>query len=95
MLRLDSDPANNLGQGEATMTNGGGIQTSASGRWRDYSMTTIDPADNVSFWHTNEYYATTGIIWSTKVGKVQFPAQTPTPRPSATPRPRPTPPPRP
>ena len=57
------------------MTNGGGIQTSASGRWGDYSMTTIDPADNVSFWHTDQYYATTGIIWSTKVGKVQFPAQ--------------------
>jgi hypothetical protein len=36
--RLDSDPANNLGQGEAIMTNSGGIQTSA-----------IDPADNVSF----------------------------------------------
>ena len=50
-------------------------------RWGDYSMTTIDPADNVSFWHTNESYATTGIIWSTKVGKFQFPAQTPTPPP--------------
>ena len=39
--------------------------------------------------HTNEYYATTGIIWSTKVGKVQFPAQTPMPRPRPTPPPRP------
>jgi hypothetical protein len=64
----------NLGQGEAIMRNGGGSQTSASGRWGDYRMTTIDLADNVSFWHTNEYYATTGIIWSTKVGKFQFPA---------------------
>src|SRR5438093_1114423 len=68
------DPPNDLGQGEATMFDGTGSQTSASGRWGDYSMTTIDPADNISFWHTNEYYVTTGISWSTRIGKFQFPA---------------------
>src|SRR4029077_8510317 len=40
--RFASDPPNNLGQGEAVMTNGTGSQTSASGRWGDYSMTTLD-----------------------------------------------------
>ena len=99
--RFASDPPNNLGQGEAVMTNGTGSQTSASGRWGDYSMTTIDPADNVSFWHTNEYYQTTGSSWNTRVGKFQFPAGSPTPTPTVpprttpAPRPRPTPPPRP
>ena len=91
--RLATDPPNNLGQGEAVMTAGGGSQTSASGRWGDYSMTTLD-TDGTSFWHTNEYYATTGISWNTRVGKFQFPVTVP-PRPSPTPRPRPTPPPRP
>ena len=91
--RFASDPPNILGQGEATMFSGTGSQTSASGRWGDYTMTTIDPADNVSFWHTNEYYETTGSSWNTRVGKFQFlPVVV---RSSPTPRPRPTPPPRP
>jgi hypothetical protein len=87
--RFASDPPNDLGQGEATMFDGTGSQTSASGRWGDYTMTTIDPADNVSFWHTNEYYATTGISWSTRIGKFNFPRIAPTPRPRPTPPPRP------
>src|SRR5947207_1819767 len=71
--RLASDPLNNLGQGEAVMTAGGGHQTHSSGRWGDYSMLTIDPADNVTFWHTNEYYAVTSSAnWFTRVGKFQF-----------------------
>jgi len=98
--RLATDPLNNLGQGEAIMTNGSGAQLTTLSRWGDYTMTTIDPADGISFWHTNEYYpATTDHSWFTRAGKFQFPAAsptpTPTPRPSPTPRPRPTPPPRP
>jgi len=73
--RLAGDPLNNLGQGEAIMTVGGGHQTHSSGRWGDYSMTTIDPVDNLTFWHTNEYYpATSSASWFTRVGKFQFPA---------------------
>ena len=87
--RLASDPPNNLGQGEAVLISGSGYQTSASGRWGDYSMTTLD-TDGTSFWHTNEYYATTGSSWNTEVGKFRFPVV----RVPPTPRPRPTPPPR-
>jgi hypothetical protein len=92
--RFATDPLNNLGQGEAIMTNGGGSQTDQDRRWGDYTMTTIDPADDVSFWHTNEYYLTTSVNdWSTRVGKFRFPSRpTPTPRPRPTPAPRPTPP---
>src|SRR5205814_3819966 len=71
--RLAADPLNNLGQGEAIMTVGGGHQTHSSGRWGDYSMTTIDPVDNLTFWHTNEYYpVTSSANWFTRIGKFQF-----------------------
>jgi len=83
--RLAADPLNNLGQGEAIMTAGGGHQTHSSGRWGDYSMTTIDPVDNLTFWHTNEYYpVTSSANWFTRVGKFQFPAASPTPTPTPT-----------
>jgi hypothetical protein len=90
--RLTSDPLNNLGQGEAVMTAGGGHQTHSSGRWGDYSMLTIDPADNLSFWHTNEYYpVTSSASWFTRIGKFRFPAASPTPTPTPTPTATPTP----
>jgi hypothetical protein len=72
--RLAIDALNNLPQGEAIMTVGGGAQTDPSGRWGDYSMTTVDPADNKTFWHVNEYYATTSIqSWATRIGRFNFP----------------------
>lgn len=72
--RLVGDAPNTLAQGEAILQAGGGHQTSASGRWGDYSATSIDPADNCSFWHTNEYYsATSGSAWNTRIGKFKFP----------------------
>jgi len=90
--RLASDPLNSLGQGEAVMTAGGGHQTHSSGRWGDYSMLTIDPADNLSFWHTNEYYpVTSSASWFTRIGKFRFPAASPTPTPTPNPTPTPTP----
>src|SRR5205823_6464263 len=73
--RLAADPLNNLGQGEAIMTAGGGHQTHSSGRWGDYSYTSIDPVDNLTFWHTNEYYsATSSSSWNTRIGKFKFPS---------------------
>ncbi len=74
------------------MTAGGGHQTHSSGRWGDYSMLTIDPADNLSFWHTNEYYpVTSSASWFTRIGKFRFPAASPTPTPTPTPTATPTP----
>ena len=89
--RLATDAPNNLGQGEAVMTNGGGDQTSTT-RWGDYTMTTIDPSDGLSFWHTNEYYPRPSPnTWDTRVGKFQFPAVAPRPTPTVEPRPTPAP----
>src|SRR5437762_2049773 len=87
--RFAGDPPDLLAQGEAVMTNGTGSQTSVSGRWGDYSMTTLD-TDGTTFWHTNEYYITTSSLWSTRIGKFKFPQPriVPTPRPRPTPMPR-------
>jgi hypothetical protein len=100
--RLANDPLNDLGQGEATMFTGNGSQTDSFGRWGDYSMTTVDPSDGMTFFHANEYYdTTTSFSYSTRIGKFNFlggggtPTPTPTVRPTPTPRPRPTPHPRP
>jgi hypothetical protein len=88
--RLATDPLNDFAQGEGIIINGGGAQTSASQRWGDYTMTTVDPSDGISFWHTNEYYqATTDHSWFTRVGKFRLPRIAPTPRPRPTPAPRP------
>jgi hypothetical protein len=109
--RLETDPPNNLAQGEAIMFDGVGSQF--ADRWGDYSMTTIDPTDGMTFWHANEYY---NAGWKTRIGKFDFvggpsptptatatatatatptATTTPTPRPTPTPRSSPTPRPRP
>ncbi len=86
--RLVSDPPNDLGQGEAVMTNGSGYQSGGAGRWGDYTRTEIDPVDGMTFWHINEYYPTTGAVsWHTRIGKFNF---VPGPTPTATPSPTPT-----
>src|SRR6266567_3487538 len=72
--RLAGDPANTLGQGEATLVTGAGVQTSSRNRWGDYSDMTIDPLDDCTFWYTQEYYLTTGSVnWKTRIGSFKFP----------------------
>ena len=71
--RLESDPPGNLGQGEATLFSGTGSQTDTVGRWGDYSMTVVDPADGMTFWTVGEYYANTSSFnWHTRIGKFNF-----------------------
>jgi len=60
--RLSADPLNLLAQGEASLIEGTGSQTSIN-RWGDYSAMTIDPEDNETFWYTQQYYNTTGVNW--------------------------------
>ena len=46
------------------------------GRWGDYTSTSVDPADDCTFWHANEYYAAgaglTNFEWSTRIGSTAF-----------------------
>lgn len=45
-----------------------GSQSSTSLRWGDYSMTSIDPVDDCTFWHANEYYSTSSAAnWNTRI----------------------------
>jgi hypothetical protein len=42
-------------------------------RWGDYTSMRLDPADNCTFWYTNEYYTISGILnWSTQINSAQF-----------------------
>jgi len=87
--RLSSDPLGNLGQGEATMFNGSGNETDNRGRWGDYTNTNIDPSDNMTFWHGNQYLPSsgTGFNWVERIGKFNFVGggASPTPSPTVTP----------
>ena len=72
--RAFNDPPNGLFQGEGTLFAGTGVQRGTSNRWGDYSAMQVDPADDCSFWYTNEYYTTTNLTfnWQTRVGKFKF-----------------------
>jgi len=46
-------------------------------RWGDYAMMSVDPTDNQTFWHTNEYaYSNASWPWGTKIASFKF-ASTP------------------
>ena len=95
--RLSSDPLGTLGI-EADLIAGGGSQT-GSNRWGDYTAMAIDPANDCTFWYTNEYYsANSANQWKTRVGVLTIPeclaveaTPTPTPTDTATPTPSATP----
>ncbi|MBL4661126.1 MAG: hypothetical protein JKY19_12280 [Alcanivoracaceae bacterium] len=65
--RLNSDTPNTL-RDEQICVDGGGAQTSTSGRWGDYSSLSIDPVDECTFWASVEYQLTTAERnWSNRV----------------------------
>lgn len=66
--RLAGDPLGEMTAGEGTIINGSGYQSGPIGRWGDYSMMSVDPADDSTFWYTQEYIQTTGYApWQTRV----------------------------
>ncbi len=72
--RTPADPLGTLGQAEQTLMAGSGSQTHSAARWGDYSAMSIDPADDCTFWYTQEYYQTTSSAgWQTRVGAFKFP----------------------
>jgi len=73
--RLAADPPNGLFQGETTLIDGGGSQTSTTSRWGDYSMLAVDPADDCTFWFVAPYYASSSSSgWTTRIGSFKFPS---------------------
>jgi hypothetical protein len=71
--RAPSDSPGALPRTEATLVAGSGAQTGVR-RWGDYSMLSVDPVDDCTFWYTQEYYAVTSLQgWSTRIGSFRFP----------------------
>jgi hypothetical protein len=71
--RLRGEIPNRLSQAESVLINGGGSQTGIS-RWGDYSAMSVDPVDDCTFWYTQEYYATTGNNWQTRIAAFKYPS---------------------
>jgi len=75
--RLAGDTPNTM-QAENVIIAGGGVQTSTSNRWGDYSAMTVDPVDDCTFWYTQEYLQSTGSFnWSTRIASFKFPGCAP------------------
>ena len=69
--RVPSDPLGGM-ETEQSIMNGTGSQTNL-GRWGDYSTMTVDPADDCTFWYTQEYIKTNGNAnWNTRIANFRF-----------------------
>lgn len=74
--RLAGDALGTLPIGETTIQNGGGSQTGNVNafRWGDYTSMAVDPTDDCTFWYTNQYQPTTGVLnWHTRIASFNFP----------------------
>lgn len=62
-------------ESQSAIFTGAGSQTRAN-RWGDYSSMSIDPADDCTFWYTNEYLTANGTYtnWATYIGSYKFPS---------------------
>ncbi|MFN7975001.1 MAG: hypothetical protein U0166_22060 [Acidobacteriota bacterium] len=67
--RLATDAPGTMSQPETTLVAGSAAQTSGT-RWGDYSAMGIDPADDCTFWYTQEY--TPSGSWRTWIGSFKF-----------------------
>jgi len=72
--RVPTDPASTL-ESEVSIIAGTGSQSGSSlSRWGDYSAMQVDPADDCTFWFTEEYMKTTGAFnWNTRIANFKFP----------------------
>ncbi len=88
--RQASDPAGTM-ESEAPILNGAFSQTSGLSRWGDYSAMSVDPADDCTFWYTNEYLPSNGTFnWATQIASFVFPGCSSPPGPSFTLSPSPS-----
>ncbi len=74
--RAAGDPLGQMTQAEQVAYTGTGPQTEIEGRWGDYSDLTVDPADDCTFWYSQEYLAEDFILigtWRTRVVSFKFP----------------------
>jgi hypothetical protein len=71
--RLANDPLGQMTLAEQTIIAGSGYQSGSSARWGDYSMMSVDPVDDLTFWYTTEYIQTSGSTpWQTRIASFKF-----------------------
>ncbi|MGB8011805.1 MAG: choice-of-anchor D domain-containing protein [Terriglobales bacterium] len=71
--RVATDTAGSM-EGEQLIVSGSGSQTGGQNRWGDYSAMSVDPADDCTFWYTQEYIESTGSFnWNTRISNFIFP----------------------
>jgi hypothetical protein len=71
--RLSTDALGTL-ETEVSIIIGDGVQTTTY-RWGDYSGMSVDPADDCTFWYTNQYLLATGDYnWTTNITSFKFPS---------------------
>ncbi len=67
--RLAGSPAGTMPLGEGSIVTGTGSQTGGGNRWGDYTSLSIDPTDDLTFWHVNQWIPTTSASgWRLRVG---------------------------
>jgi hypothetical protein len=76
--RLAGDPLGQMTQGEGTIIDGTGVQTTTNSRWGDYTSMNVDPVDDCTFWYVNEYYtaggqASSAAGWQTRIASFRLP----------------------
>ncbi len=71
--RVSTDPLGTL-QGENSIVEGKGSEAAPYSRWGDYTSMRIDPADDCTFWYTNQYLKSSGVYWSTQIASFKFPS---------------------
>ncbi|MBI3478003.1 MAG: choice-of-anchor D domain-containing protein [Acidobacteria bacterium] len=70
--RVPSDPAGTL-ETEASILEGTGSQTAGLSRWGDYTALQVDPADDCTFWYTDQYEKVSGTFnWNSRIGSFAF-----------------------
>ncbi len=69
--RLATDPLGTLPQAEVEL-HAGTVAQSGTNRWGDYSMMSVDPVDDCTFWYTQEY-SNGSWDWRTWIGSFKFP----------------------
>ena len=69
--RLASDPLGTMPQGEASIIDGTGSQTS-SDRWGDYTSMNLDPVDDCTFWYVNQWLPASGGNWRLRIGAFKY-----------------------
>lgn len=66
--RAPEDPPGHMTFFEEEVMTGTGVQTGDGARWGDYSMMSVDPVTDTTFWFTTEYVKNSGTAsWRTRV----------------------------